>query len=53
MQSVVEIQLLQYSEKKLCSIRFSGCTNLRVAMDFDVLAQNDHPTHPVLMPTRT
>ena len=39
-QSVIEIQLLRYSDNKLLSIRFSGCRNLRVAMDFDVLAQN-------------
>lgn len=39
-QSLVEIQLLHYSEKKLRHIRFIGCANLRVAMDFDVLAQN-------------
>jgi hypothetical protein len=38
-QSLVEIQLLHHSEKNL-HIRFSGCANLRVAMDFDVLAQN-------------
>ena len=42
-QSVIEIQLLQYSEKKLRTIRFSGCRNLRVAMDFDVLAHNLPP----------
>jgi hypothetical protein len=39
-QSIVEIHLLHYSEQKLRYIRFSGCTNLRVAMDFDVLAHN-------------
>jgi hypothetical protein len=39
-RSVVEIQLYKYSETKLRVIRFSGCTNLRVAMDFDVLAEN-------------
>lgn len=42
-QSLVEIQLLHYSEKKLCYIRFLECANLRVAMDFDVLAQNLPP----------
>jgi hypothetical protein len=42
-QSLVEIQLLHYSEKKLRHIRFFGCANLRVAMDFDVLAQNLPP----------
>lgn len=39
-QSLVEIQFLQYSETKTRCIRFFGCANLRVAMDFDVLAQN-------------
>ncbi len=42
-QSLVEIQLLHYSEKKVRYLRFSGCANLRVAMDFDVLAQNLPP----------
>jgi hypothetical protein len=42
-RSVVEIVLLQYSEKKRRTLRFSGCTNLRVAMDFDVLADNYPP----------
>ena len=42
-QSLVEIQLLHHSEKKLRYIRFSGCANLRVAMDFDVLAHNLPP----------
>lgn len=37
MRSVVEIHLLQRS------VRFSGCTNLKVAMDFDVLANNIPP----------
>ena len=39
-QSLVEIDLLHYSEKKVRHIRFFGCANLRVAMDFDVLAHN-------------
>ncbi len=39
-QSLVEIELLHYSEKKVRHIRFFGCANLRVAMDFDVLEQN-------------
>jgi len=43
MSSAVEIQLLHDSEKKMRVIRFSGCTNLRVAMDFDVLAGNLPP----------
>lgn len=41
--SVVEIQLLQYSEKKRRVLRFIGCANLRVAADFDVLAHNLPP----------
>src|SRR5204863_6457099 len=41
--SVVEIELLQYSEKAPKVIRFTGCRNLRVAMDFDVLAGNFPP----------
>lgn len=42
-KSAVEIQLHQYSENKLRLIRFAGCANLRVAMDFDVLAGNLPP----------
>ena len=42
-QALVEIQFLHYPEKKPCYIRFFGCANLRVAMDFDVLAQNLPP----------
>ena len=42
-KSVVEIQLHQYSENTLRVIRFAGCANLRVAMDFDVLAGNLPP----------
>ena len=42
-RSVVEIQLHQYCQNTLRVIRFSGCTNLRVAMDFDVLAGNLPP----------
>jgi len=38
--SVVEIQLLQYSERTQRVIRFLECANLRVAFDFDVLAHN-------------
>ena len=41
--SVIEVQLLQYSEKKRRVLRFSGCANLRVALDFDVLAHNLPP----------
>jgi hypothetical protein len=42
-QSVVEIQLLHHSEKKARHVRFLGCANLRVAMDFEVLAQHLPP----------
>jgi hypothetical protein len=42
-RSVVKIQLHQHSRNTLRVIRFSGCTNLRVAMDFDVLAGNLPP----------
>ena len=38
--SVVEIELLQRSDKKPRVLRFVGCVNLRVAMDFDILADN-------------
>lgn len=38
--SVIEIQLLQYSELTQRILRFLGCANLRVAIDFDVLAHN-------------
>jgi hypothetical protein len=41
--SVVEIQLLQYSEKKRRVLRFIGCANLRVGIDFDVLTHNLPP----------
>jgi len=41
--SAVEIELLQYSQNTLKVVRFSGCRNLRVAMDFDVLAGNLPP----------
>jgi hypothetical protein len=41
--SIVEIQLHQYCANALRLIRFSGCANLRVAMDFDVLAGNLPP----------
>ena len=43
MESAVEIRLLQYCEKRTQFIRFSGCTNIRVAMDFDILAGNLPP----------
>lgn len=42
-RSVVEIQLHQYCQNTLRVIRFSGCTNLRVAMDFDILTHNLPP----------
>jgi|SRR5882724_4090628 len=38
--SAVEIELLQRSDKKPRVLRFVGCVNLRVAMDFDILADN-------------
>lgn len=38
--SVIEIQLLQYSERTQRVLRFLECANLRVALDFDVLAHN-------------
>jgi hypothetical protein len=39
-RSVVEVQLLQYSEKQRRVLRFIGCANLKVGIDFDVLAHN-------------
>ncbi|SRR5258707_10128841 len=39
--SIVEIQLLQQQKKQV--LRFIGCANLRVGMDFDVLMQNLPP----------
>jgi hypothetical protein len=41
--SAVEIELLQYSQNTRRIVRFSGCRNLRIAMDFDVLAGNLPP----------
>lgn len=41
--SVVEIELLQYSEQKKQVLRFIRCANLRVSVDFDVLAHNSPP----------
>jgi len=38
-KSVVEIQLRHSSGNALRVIRFFGCANLRVALDFDVLAE--------------
>jgi|ERR1035437_9331141 hypothetical protein len=46
--SAVEIKLLQYSQNTLRVVRFSGCRNLRVAMDFDVLAENLPPNTSVV-----
>jgi hypothetical protein len=40
--SIIEVQLLQYPEKKQL-LRFIGCTNLKVGIDFDVLASNLPP----------
>jgi hypothetical protein len=42
-KSVVEIELLQYCQITRRIVRFSGCRNLRIAMDFDVLAGNLPP----------
>jgi len=41
--SVVEIEFLQHSELKARVLRFTGCTNLRVGVDLDVLAHNLPP----------
>lgn len=41
--SVVELQLLQYAKQERQALRFIGCANLRVAIDFDVLAHNLPP----------
>src|SRR5437660_1587829 len=41
--SIVEIQLQGGPESTLRVIQFTGCANLRVAMDFDVLADNLPP----------
>ena len=38
--SVVEIELLKYGEHTRRIVRFTGCRNLRIAIDFDVLAKN-------------
>jgi len=40
--SVIKIQLLQHPEKKQL-LRFIGCANLKVGIDFDVLANNLAP----------
>jgi hypothetical protein len=41
--SAIEIDLRQYSQNTLRVVRFSECRNLRIAMDFDVLAGNLPP----------
>jgi len=41
--SIVEIRLFRYWENTLRTIRFSGCANLQIAMDFDVLADHVPP----------
>jgi hypothetical protein len=41
--SVIEIELPRCSENTVRVLRFFGCANLRVAMDFDVLAWNLPP----------
>jgi len=42
-ESMVEIRLSRTSGNYSKTIQFSGCANLRVAMDFDVLAHNLDP----------
>ena len=41
--SVVMVQLLHCSEMKRRQLRFIGCANLKVGMDFDVLTHNCPP----------
>jgi hypothetical protein len=41
--SIVELQLLNHSEQTKRMLRFFGCANLRVAIDFDVLADSFPP----------
>lgn len=41
--SVIEIKLLQYPKQQTRVLRFLGCANLRVGIDFDVLAGNLPP----------
>jgi hypothetical protein len=41
--AVIEFRLLRNSETKSRVLRFVGCANLRVGMDFDVLAHNLPP----------
>jgi hypothetical protein len=41
--SVVELQILQYAKQERKVLRFIGCANLRVGVDFDVLAHNLPP----------
>ncbi len=43
MESSVEIDLARYRDEKIRHLRFSGCANLRLAMDFDILAGNLFP----------
>jgi hypothetical protein len=40
--SVIEIELLQHPDEKR-TLRFLGCANLKVGIDFDVLAHNLAP----------
>lgn len=42
-ESIVEIRLGRSCLKEPLTIQFLGCANLRVAMDFDVLARNLDP----------
>jgi len=41
--SVIEIKLLQYPKQQTRVLRFLGCANLRVGIDFDILAGNLPP----------
>lgn len=42
-KSLIEIRLLQSSKREIRVLRFSGCSNLRVSLDFDILAHNLPP----------
>lgn len=41
--SVIELRLSPYHSQKQRLVQFIGCANLRVALDFDVLASNLPP----------
>jgi hypothetical protein len=42
-ESVVEVRLIRNSAENSMAIQFTECANLRIAMDFDVLAGNLKP----------